>query len=131
MRSFASGSGSPALCEAAQRARDTSVREIERAMRACAAAVQISSRSILLSSIGSEPSPTRGPSRALIAPVPLHELFVILIDAHGLGAHDAAQALAVELRLAGYHEDAPAVSPEDAIAFIEAILGRVEPRSSY
>ncbi|MGY2701967.1 hypothetical protein [Nocardioides sp. URHA0032] len=59
-----------------------------------------------------------------LGPVPITDLFVMLVDDHGLSVGDAVRGLAVETAAAGYPLDVDAISAADAFDVILAILHR-------
>jgi hypothetical protein len=55
-------------------------------------------------------------------PVPVSDLFLILVEHHGLGVREAVVALAREMRRLGCPDDAEAIPAADAIDLIQAIV---------
>ena len=99
------------LYDRADEARRAAVEQVER----CARILRV-----ITGQAGREP-----PKPHDLSPVPVHELFTILVEAHGLGVRDAVEALAVELHLAGYPDTTQAVAPDDAMTFTQRILARL------
>jgi hypothetical protein len=69
----------------------------------------------------SEPVEDGSVSLGLVA---VSELFVILVDNHGLSTRKAVASLVVELKRAGYPSDASSVAASDGFDIVQAILDR-------
>jgi hypothetical protein len=72
------------------------------------------------------PAPRAAPSGpdpwAVPEPVPISDLFLILVEHHGLGVREAVGALAVAMRMLGCPDDTEALPAADAIDIIQAIV---------
>ena len=100
------------------------------ALRAWSAALRLSSeaaraRSRAARTRGADRRGERVPTRdpwASLEPVPVSDLFLILVEHHHLGVRESVSALALEMGRLGCPDDAETIPAADAIDMIQAIV---------